>query len=153
MLTGGSVADAVGTFRYTALGGGRIAPEQSWVGANIRTAPVPILFVDGRHQAAFLEPPAALTEIQQRGLADEIHVDEYAGVLNPRFIAGTQQLSPHPPHRLQEVMCVGNQRGTVGKYRTATSWTSSKKWASAWGGDWVYTDPMHFEMNAIVDPD
>ena len=21
-----------------------------------------------------------------------------------------------------------------------------------WGGDWNYTDPMHFEMNALVDP-
>ena len=28
-----------------------------------------------------------------------------------------------------------------------------KRWGFAWGGDWGYTDPMHFEMNAIVDPE
>ena len=27
-----------------------------------------------------------------------------------------------------------------------------EKWGFAWGGDWRYTDPMHFEMNAVVDP-
>ena len=27
-----------------------------------------------------------------------------------------------------------------------------KKWGFAWGGDWGYTDPMHFEMNALVNP-
>ena len=34
-LTGGSIADVVGTFNYTVLGGGRIAPDPSWVPANI----------------------------------------------------------------------------------------------------------------------
>jgi hypothetical protein len=27
-----------------------------------------------------------------------------------------------------------------------------KKWGMAWGGDWNYTDPMHFEMNRVVRP-
>ena len=27
-----------------------------------------------------------------------------------------------------------------------------KKWGFAWGGDWGYTDPMHFEMNAELVP-
>ena len=27
-----------------------------------------------------------------------------------------------------------------------------QKWGFAWGGDWGYTDPMHFEMAQIVDP-
>jgi hypothetical protein len=25
-----------------------------------------------------------------------------------------------------------------------------KKWGFAWGGDWKYTDPMHFELVRIV---
>ena len=28
-----------------------------------------------------------------------------------------------------------------------------KKWGFAWGGDWNYTDPMHFELDRIVKPD
>ena len=27
-----------------------------------------------------------------------------------------------------------------------------QKWGFTWGGDWRYTDPMHFEMNSIVTP-
>ena len=27
-----------------------------------------------------------------------------------------------------------------------------KKWGMAWGGDWSYTDPMHFEMSSVVRP-
>jgi hypothetical protein len=25
-----------------------------------------------------------------------------------------------------------------------------KRWGFAWGGDWNYTDPMHFEMARVV---
>jgi hypothetical protein len=27
-----------------------------------------------------------------------------------------------------------------------------KSWGFGWGGDWGYTDPMHFEMNRLVAP-
>ena len=27
-----------------------------------------------------------------------------------------------------------------------------QKWGFTWGGDWRYTDPMHFELNSIVTP-
>ncbi|HEX5772393.1 MAG TPA: M15 family metallopeptidase [Nocardioidaceae bacterium] len=27
-----------------------------------------------------------------------------------------------------------------------------KRWGFAWGGDWSYTDPMHFELAALVEP-
>ena len=67
VLTGGSVAEAVGTFRYTVLGGGRIAPEQSWVTANIRTEQVPILGNVTCHKVIFPQLRAALLEIQSTG--------------------------------------------------------------------------------------
>ena len=45
----------------------------------------------------------------------------------------------------------GNQRGTVGEMdRTVVSIFES--WGFTWGGHWRYTDPMHFEANAIVNP-
>jgi hypothetical protein len=25
-----------------------------------------------------------------------------------------------------------------------------KRWGFAWGGDWKYTDPMHFELSTIL---
>ena len=39
----GTIADAVGVFNYTVIGGGRIAPEPAWVRSHIATEQVPIL--------------------------------------------------------------------------------------------------------------
>ena len=94
---------------------------------------------------------AALREVVERGLADEIHPDEYAGCYYPRFIAGTTQLSNHSFGLALDLNVPGNQRGTVGEMdRTVVSIFES--WASPGAVDWRYTDPMHFEANAIVNP-
>jgi len=39
----GSAADAVGSYSYTVLGGGRIAPQPGWVSSHISTQTVPII--------------------------------------------------------------------------------------------------------------
>ena len=147
----GSIGDAVGSFNYTVLDAGRIAPDPAWVSANIRTQPIPILGNVTCHRLIFPQLTAALNEIVSRGLADEIHPDEYAGCYYPRFIAGTTSLSNHSFGLALDFNVPGNLRGTVGEMdRTVVS--IFKKWGFAWGGDWSYTDPMHFEMNAIVEP-
>ncbi len=140
VLTGGSVAEAVGTFRFTVLGGGRIAPEQSWVAANIRTEQVPILGNVTCHKVVFPQLRAALLEIQTTGLADEIHPGEYAGCYYPRYIANTQQLSLHSFGIALDLNVPGNQRGTFGEMNRAVV-AIFKKWGFAWGGDWGYTTP------------
>ncbi|MFZ2502536.1 MAG: M15 family metallopeptidase, partial [Nocardioides sp.] len=151
VLTGGSVAAAVGSFSYTVLGGGRIAPDPAWVRANIRTAEVPILGTVTCHRVVLPQLRAAFTEIQARGLASAIHPDEYAGCFYPRFIAGTTKLSLHSFGIALDLNVPGNQRGTAGQMdRTVVS--IFKKWGFAWGGDWNWTDPMHFEMNRVVEP-
>ena len=63
VLTGSSVADVVGRFSYTVIGGGRIQPEAAWVNANIRTEQVPILGKVTCHRAMIPQLHAALTEI------------------------------------------------------------------------------------------
>ncbi|WP_235735488.1 M15 family metallopeptidase [Nocardioides alcanivorans] len=149
-LTGGSVARAVGSFSYKAIGGGRIAPDPAWVAANIRTEEVPILGKVTCHKAMLPQMRAALDEIVQRGLADKIHPGEYAGCYYPRFIANSTSLSLHSFGIAFDVNVPGNQRGTAGEIdRQVVS--IFKKWGFGWGGDWSWTDPMHFEMNAIVE--
>ncbi|MGL5825872.1 MAG: M15 family metallopeptidase [Nocardioides sp.] len=150
-LTGGSVAAAVGSFSYSVLGGGRIAPDPAWVKANIRTETIPILGSVTCHRVVLPQLRAAFTEIQARGLADKIYPDQYAGCFYPRFIAGSTQLSLHSFGIALDLNVPGNQRGTVGEMdRTIVS--IFKKWGFAWGGDWNYTDPMHFEMDRLVRP-
>jgi hypothetical protein len=147
----GTVADAVGTFNYTVLGGGRIAPDPSWVASHIATGTVPILGSVTCNRLIFPQLEAALREVQDRGLTAAIHPSEYAGCYYPRFIAGTTSLSNHSFGLALDLNVPGNQRGTAGEMdRTVVS--IFKKWGFAWGGDWNFTDPMHFEMNALVDP-
>ncbi|WP_426243270.1 M15 family metallopeptidase [Nocardioides sp. LHG3406-4] len=149
-LTGGSVAQAVGTFSYRVIGGGRIAPDPAWVSSHIRTEPVPILGSVTCHTVMIPQLRAALREVQTEGLADKIHPGEYAGCFYPRFIANTTQLSLHSFGIALDLNVPGNQRGTVGEMDRDVV-EIFKKWGFAWGGDWGYTDPMHFEMNRLVE--
>lgn len=150
-LTGGAAAQSVGTFTYRVLAHGRIAPDPAWVAAHIRTEQVPILGAVTCHEVLFPQLRAALSEIVSDGLADKIHPDEYAGCYYPRFIAGTTSLSLHSFGIALDLNVPENQRGTPGQMDPAVV-AIFKRWGFAWGGDWGYTDPMHFQLAAIVRP-
>ncbi|HYH35457.1 MAG TPA: M15 family metallopeptidase [Nocardioides sp.] len=150
-LTGGSLADVVGTFSYQVLGGGRIAPDPAWVAANIATETVPVLGAVTCHRELFPQLRAALQQVVDQGLADAINPGEYAGCYYPRFIAGTTTLSNHSFGLALDLNVPGNQRGTAGEMDPGVV-AIFKEWGFAWGGDWSYTDPMHFEMAQLVDP-
>jgi hypothetical protein len=150
-VVAGTVSDAVGVYRYSVLGGGRIAPEASWVAEHIATETVPILGSVTCNKLIFPQLRAALEEVITRGLADKIHPGEYAGCYYPRFIAGSTTLSNHAFGLALDLNVPGNQRGTVGQMDRGVVATF-EKWGFTWGGRWHYTDPMHFEMNRLVSP-
>ena len=147
----GTIGDAVGTYRYTVLGGGQIAPDPSWVATHIATRTVPILGSVTCNKAIFPQLIAALNDVISRGLADKIHPGEYAGCYNARFIAGSTSLSNHAFGLALDLNVPGNGRGTVGEMDRGVV-DAFKSWGFDWGGDWNYTDPMHFEMNRLVTP-
>lgn len=145
----GSFGDAVGVFRYRPLEGGRVAPDPEWVASHIVTEQVPILgeLTCNKHMMPQLK--AALIEVQESGLADEIRY--HVGCYYPRFIAGSTKLSNHSFGLAIDINSRENQRGTVGEMHRGVV-AIFKKWGFAWGGDWNYTDPMHFELSRIVNP-
>jgi hypothetical protein len=147
----GSVGTAVGLYSYTVLSGGRIAPEAAWVRDHISTEVVPILGPVTCNTLIFPQLRAALEQIVRDGLASEIHPNEYAGCYHPRFIAGTTKLSNHAFGLALDLNVPGNQRGTVGEMDRRVV-AIFEQWGFTWGGHWRYTDPMHFEANAIVSP-
>jgi hypothetical protein len=153
VLTGTSASDAVGSFRYTAHPSGRITPDPAWVAAHIRTEQVPLLGSVTCHRVMLPQLRAALEEVVSRGLAGEIHPEEYAGCYYPRFIGydPAKGLSLHSWGIAVDLNVPGNQRGTVGEMDRDVV-AIFKKWGFAWGGDWNYTDPMHFELASIVRP-
>lgn len=148
----GTIADAVGVYRYTVLDGGRIAPEPAWVEAHIATETVPILGEVTCNTMVFPQLRAALQEVVDRGLADRIHPEEYAGCYYPRFIAGSTTLSNHAFGLALDLNVPGNQRGTAGEMDRQVV-DIFKSWGFTWGGDWAWTDPMHFDMNHLVRPE
>ena len=152
VLTGGSVARAVGSFNYTVNPNGTVNPDPRWVAANIRTEQVPILGAVRCHKAMLPQLRAALTEIERYpGLAKAIHKGEYGGCYVPRFIARNpaRGLSFHTFGTALDINVPGNLRGTPGLIDRRVV-AIFKKWGFNWGGDWSYTDPMHFELARIV---
>lgn len=67
----GTVADAVGTFSYSVLGGGNIAPSSSRVSSHIATEVMPIIGPMTCNKLIFPQLKAALDDIAAQGLADK----------------------------------------------------------------------------------
>ncbi len=144
----GTVAEAVGVYRYTVLSGGRIAPDAAWAREHITTEVVPLLGSVTCNKVVFPQLKQVLQEIHEQGLDDKIHPEQFAGCYYPRFIAGTSTLSNHAFGLALDINAVENQRGTVGLIDRSVV-AIFQKWGFTWGGDWRYTDPMHFELNSI----
>ena len=152
VLSTSSVTSRVGTFNYTPHPDGTVSPDPRWVRRYIRTETVPIIGRVTCNRGMIPQLRSALIEVVQRGLADKIHAGQYGGCYVPRYIANdpAKGLSLHTWGIAIDLNVPENQRGTVGQMdRTVVS--IFKKWGFAWGGDWNYTDPMHFEMDRVVD--
>ena len=153
VLTGQSVSEAVGTFTYTDGPDGTINPDQAWVREYIRTEPVPILGDVTCNKGALPQLRGAFTQIELEGLASEVRPDEYAGCYYPRYIGRdpSKGLSLHSWGIAFDINVPTNQLGTEGDMHPRVV-EIFKQWGFAWGGDWNYPDPMHFEMAEVVRP-
>lgn len=152
-LSGGEAAEAFGSFRYRYHPDGTIEPDPEWIAANIRTEKVPILGKITCHRLMFPQLKGALREIARRGLADTINPDQYGGCYVPRFIGNDPDngISLHTWGIAVDLNVAGNQRGAEGQIDRRTV-RILKNWGFAWGGDWKWTDPMHFEISRLVEP-
>jgi hypothetical protein len=152
VLSGSSVSRAVGTFNYTPHADGTLTPAAGWVNAYIRREKMPIIGTVTGNKGMLPQLRAALDEIVQTpGLASKIHPHEYGGCYVPRFIAKdpSKGLSLHSWGMAVDLNVPENQRGTAGHMDRRVV-AVFKKWGFAWGGDWSFTDPMHFEMDRVV---
>lgn len=150
-LTGGADSNSLGSFSYRYFEDGSVEPEASWVNANITTETVPILGSVTCHRVMLPQFRAAMREIVDSGLADRIDRADYGGCYVPRFIGRdpNRGLSLHTWGIAVDLNVSGNHRGTVGEIDRRVV-RIFKKWGFAWGGDWEWTDPMHFELATII---
>lgn len=150
-LTGSRAADAFGAFSYRYFPDGTIAPDAKWVDDNIRTESVPILGRVTCHRLMLPQLRGALEEISAAGLSAAIHPGEYGGCYVPRFIESNPErpISLHTWGIAVDLNVPGNLRGTVGAIDRQVV-AIFQRWGFRWGGDWAYTDPMHFELGALL---
>jgi hypothetical protein len=148
-LTGSRAAHAFGAFSYTYYADGTIVPDARWVRANIVTVRVPILGLVTCHRLMIPQLRGALTEIKRDGLAGSLHT--YNGCYVPRFIERnpSHAISLHTWGIAIDIDAATNYRGIRGTMDPRVV-AIFKRWGFRWGGDWAYTDPMHFELGALL---
>jgi len=149
-LTGSKAAKAFGAFSYTYFADGTIQPDSAWVRHNIVTARVPILGTVTCHRLMIPQLRGALQAVQDAGLAGTIHT--YDGCYVPRFIERNpaHAISLHTWGIAIDLDASTNGRGGRGTMDPRVV-RIFKQWGFRWGGDWSYTDPMHFEIGALLN--
>jgi hypothetical protein len=148
-LTGSRAAKAFGAFSYRYYDDGTIEPDARWVAANIVTTRVPILGRVTCHRLMVPQLRRALAEVEAAGLAGRIH--SYDGCYVPRFIERdpSHPVSLHTWGIAIDLDASTNGRGGRGTMDPRVV-AIFKRWGFRWGGDWSYTDPMHFEIGALL---
>ena len=149
-LTGSRAAQAFGAFSYRYFADGTIQPDAGWVRGNIATADVPVLGRVTCHRIMLEQLRGALAEVEARGLAGSLHT--YDGCYVPRFIERNPggSISLHTWGIAIDLDAATNYRGIRGTMDPQVV-EIFKRWGFRWGGDWKYTDPMHFELGAVLD--
>jgi hypothetical protein len=148
-LTGSRAARAFGAFSYRYYPDGTIQPDARWVRENIATRSVPILGTVTCHRLMFPQLRGALRDVQRAGLASKIHT--YNGCYVPRFMERdpSHPISLHTWGIAIDLDSATNGRGTRGTMDPQVV-QIFKRWGFRWGGDWSWTDPMHFELGALL---
>ena len=149
-LTGSRAAKAFGAFSYSYFPDGTIQPDVNWVSNNIVSESVPILGRVTCHRLMIPQLRGALQDVVNAGLSSSLHT--YNGCYVPRFIEHNpaHAISLHTWGIAIDMDASTNYRGIKGTMDPRVV-TIFKRWGFRWGGDWTYTDPMHFEIGALLN--
>ena len=148
-LTGGEAAEDLGAFAYRYFADGTIEPDARWVRENIRTEVVPVMGTVTCHRLMLPQLRGALQEVVDAGLTSTLKT--YDGCYVPRFIERnpSRSISLHTWGIAIDMDASTNYRGIRGTMDPRVV-EVFKRWGFRWGGDWQYTDPMHFELGTLL---
>jgi hypothetical protein len=149
-LTGSRAAKAFGAFSYRWYDDGTIEPDAEWVSENIVSTTMPVVGRVRCHRLMVPQLRAALTDVQRAGLGHLLRT--YDGCYVPRFIERdpSRSVSLHTWGIAVDFDAATNGRGIRGTMDPRIV-AIFKRWGFRWGGDWSYTDPMHFELAALMN--
>lgn len=154
-LTGAAAAGAFGSFTFTVNPDGSINPDRTWVRRNIVTRRVPVLGQVTCHRLMFPQLEGALGELERSGLAHLIDVADYrrrgGDCYQPRFVDSDprRSLSRHAWGIAIDINKTANPEGRPSRQDPRLV-TTFERWGFRWGGYWRPTDPMHFELAALL---
>ncbi len=148
-LSGSRAARAFGAFSYRYFPDGTIQPDAAWVRNNIQTTQMPIFGTVTCHRLLIPQLRGALQDVVNAGLAGSLTT--YDGCYVPRFIERNPEnsISLHTWGIAIDMDAATNYRGIKGTMNPKVV-DIFKRWGFRWGGDWAYTDPMHFELGALL---
>ena len=152
--TGEANAGPIAAMAFRAVDDGFIKPEPGWIERNIGTEALPIVGEVTCHRLLLPQLNGALEELEAAGLATLVDPSQYGGCYVPRFIDRdpSKPLSMHAFGLAVDLNVSTNQLGTAG-YMDARVVETFERWGFRWGGRWARSDPMHFELERLVDAD
>ncbi len=148
-LTGSKASKAFGAFSYKYYPDGTIEPDAAWVRKSIASGTVPIFGRVTCHRLMLPQLRGALQDVVAAGLGSTLHT--YNGCYVPRFIERNPEnsISLHTWGIAVDFDAASNYRGIEGTMHPKVV-EIFKRWGFRWGGDWKYSDPMHFELGALL---
>lgn len=148
----GGRGGVAGTMRYRVLEDGFIEPDPAWVEAHIVSEDVPVVGTVRCHRLLVPQLRAALEEVERAGLAPLLRPDDYGGCYVPRFIDRdpSKPLSMHAFGLAVDLNVSTNLLGTPGDMDPRIV-EIFERWGFAWGGRWSRPDPMHFELERVLE--
>jgi hypothetical protein len=147
-------AGPIEAMAYRAVDDGFVKPNGVWVERNLVTEDLPIVGEATCHRLLMPQLSAALGELEAEGLSTLIDASQYGGCYVPRFIDRdpSKPLSMHAFGLAVDLNVSTNQLGTTGSMDPRVVDTF-ERWGFRWGGRWARPDPMHFELERLVDAD
>ncbi len=147
VLAQSRVKEVFGEFAGRPRPDGTVAVHPSWVGANIRTARVPVLGEIRCHRLVIPLVRAALEDLVGRNLGHLVDPADYGGCYYPRFI-GQDPGTGLSRHSWGIAIDINISQGLTGRQPTIDRRVVEAFEAQGfkWGGEFLIPDGTHFEF-------
>ena len=141
-----------GEFAAVETSGGNLRVDPVWTKRNIVTARVPVLGSVRCHRRVIAQLRAAMTDIEESGLASRIRPDDYGGCFFPRYLSQDPDAGiSHHSWGIAFDTNVGDNAFGKPPQLDPRIVEIVERWGFTWGGRWLVPDGMHFEFVRVVD--